>query len=64
MVYNEELPLEKTNRSTYEQLVIYLQSYKFAFADDRVWSVVAQRLQSILNTVIFKNISVLARGLR
>ncbi|XP_043268843.1 protein timeless homolog [Venturia canescens] len=49
IVYNEELPSEKTNRSTYEQLVVYLQNYKVAFADDRVWSVVGQRLQSILN---------------
>lgn len=52
MVYNEVLPSEKTNRNMYQQLVLYLQQYKFALADDRVWSVVAQRLKKILNTVI------------
>ncbi|KAK0085626.1 hypothetical protein PV325_004747 [Microctonus aethiopoides] len=49
MVYNSELPAERTNRSYYLQLVNYLQSYKKALTDDRIWSVASNRLGKILN---------------
>ncbi|XP_044599449.1 protein timeless homolog isoform X2 [Cotesia glomerata] len=48
MVYNEELPAERTNRNYYLQLVSYLQGYKKALTDERVWTVVSSRLGKIL----------------
>ncbi|KAG8037721.1 hypothetical protein G9C98_005932, partial [Cotesia typhae] len=48
MVYNEELPAERTNRNYYLQLVSYLQGYKKALTDERVWTVVSGRLGKIL----------------
>lgn len=51
MVYNEELPAERTNRNYYLQLVSYLQGYKKALTDERVWTVVSGRLGKILKIV-------------
>lgn len=51
MVYNEEIPKEKTNRNLYLQLVGYLQSYKSSFTDDRLWKVASSRLSKILEMV-------------
>ncbi|XP_057326747.1 protein timeless homolog [Microplitis mediator] len=48
MFYNEELPAERTNRNYYLQLVSYLQGYKKALTDDRLWTVVSNRLGKIL----------------
>ncbi|XP_034934838.1 protein timeless homolog isoform X2 [Chelonus insularis] len=48
MIYNEELPTEKTSRNHYLQLVSYLQCYKKAFTDERIWAVVSERLGTIL----------------
>ena len=36
----------------YEQLVVHLQGYKVALADDHVWTVVGKRLKNILNMVL------------
>lgn len=57
MVYNSELPAERTNRSYYLQLVNYLQSYKKALTDDRIWSVASNRLGKILN-IVSENIKI------
>lgn len=57
MVYNSELPAERTNRSYYLQLVNYLQSYKKALTDDRIWSVASSRLGKILN-IVSENIKI------
>lgn len=51
MVYNEEIPKEKTSRNLYLQLIGYLQSYKTALTDDRLWKVASSRLGKILNMV-------------
>ncbi|XP_039305903.1 protein timeless homolog isoform X2 [Solenopsis invicta] len=49
VIYNEQIPTEKTTYSLYQQIVSYLQEYKAALADENVWSVVAGRLGNLLN---------------
>ncbi|XP_011874597.1 PREDICTED: protein timeless homolog isoform X1 [Vollenhovia emeryi] len=49
VIYNEQIPSEKTAYSLYQRLVSYLQEYKAALADEAVWSAVAGRLASLLN---------------
>ncbi|KAF7990289.1 hypothetical protein HCN44_000094 [Aphidius gifuensis] len=73
MVYNEEIPKEKTNRNLYLQLVGYLQSYKTSLTDDRLWKVASSRLSKILemepgergeeNSLIIERILTLIRNI-
>ncbi|XP_015606157.1 protein timeless homolog [Cephus cinctus] len=49
VIYNEDLPTEKVSRSLYQQVVLQLQGYKVALADDSVWTVVSERFGKILN---------------
>lgn len=51
MLYEDELPTEKTSRSNYLQLVTCLQGYKKAFTNNRVWTTVSQRLGTIFEIV-------------
>ncbi|XP_014609708.1 PREDICTED: protein timeless homolog isoform X1 [Polistes canadensis] len=49
LIYNEKIPMEKTMRSYYLQIISYLQSYKVALADDQVWQIVNNRLTAIFS---------------
>ncbi|KAK2582183.1 hypothetical protein KPH14_004539 [Odynerus spinipes] len=49
LIYNEEIPTEKTMRNFYLQIISYLQSYKVALTDDQVWAMVNSRLTKILS---------------
>lgn len=51
VIYNEQIPTEKTTYSLYQQIVSYLQEYKAALADENVWLAVASRLGNLLNIV-------------
>lgn len=51
MIWNEEVPAEKTTRNHYIQVEEHLQSYKEAFADENVWAVLSTRLSKILEIV-------------
>ncbi|XP_012062583.1 PREDICTED: protein timeless homolog [Atta cephalotes] len=49
VIYNEQIPAEKTMRSFYLQIVTYLQEYKAALTDENVWLAVAGRLGTLFN---------------
>ncbi|XP_071645976.1 protein timeless homolog [Temnothorax longispinosus] len=49
VIYNEQIPTEKTTYSLYQQIVSYLQEYKAALTDENVWVAVAGRLGNLLN---------------
>ncbi|XP_012535516.2 protein timeless homolog isoform X2 [Monomorium pharaonis] len=49
VIYNEQIPTEKTTYSLYQQIVSYLQEYKAALTDENVWLIVAGRLGNLLN---------------
>ncbi|KAG5333965.1 TIM protein, partial [Acromyrmex charruanus] len=49
VIYNEQIPTEKTMRSFYQQIVTYLQEYKAALTDENVWLAVAGRLGTLFN---------------
>lgn len=51
VIYNEQIPTEKTTYSLYQQLVSYLQEYKAALTDENVWLAIAGRLGNLLNIV-------------
>lgn len=51
VIYNEQIPTEKTMYSLYQQIVSYLQEYKAALTDENVWLAVAGRLGNLLNIV-------------
>jgi len=51
VIYNEQIPAEKTMRSFYQQIVTYLQEYKAALTDENVWLAVAGRLGTLFNIV-------------
>lgn len=59
MLWNEQLPAEKTIRNYYLQVEGHLQNYKEAFADEAVWAVLSTRLSKILEIVsIFSIIAI------
>ncbi|XP_018561954.1 protein timeless homolog [Anoplophora glabripennis] len=72
ILWNEELPTEKTVRNHYLQIEEHLQSYKEAFADEGVWAVLSTRLSKILeidyvergdeNSLIIERILILIRN--
>ncbi|XP_076629145.1 protein timeless homolog [Colletes latitarsis] len=47
-IYNERVPTDKLERTTYQKLISYTQAYKIAFTDDRVWTTLSNRLSKIL----------------
>ncbi|KAL2717469.1 protein timeless isoform X1, partial [Vespula squamosa] len=49
LIYNEQIPMEKTMRSFYLQIISHLQSYKVALADDQIWKIVNNRLTNIFS---------------
>ena len=53
MVYNEELPSEKTTRSNYLEILGHLQEYKSAMAQEVIWSVVNDKLKNLLSIVSY-----------
>lgn len=72
ILWNEELPTEKTARNFYLQIEGHLQSYKEAFADEAVWAVLSTRLSQILeleyahrgdeNSLIIERILIMVRN--
>nr|XP_018907854.1 PREDICTED: protein timeless homolog [Bemisia tabaci] len=48
LLYKEELPSEKVSRNYYLQLLSQLQSAKAAFADEKIWKVLADKMGTIL----------------
>lgn len=48
ILWNEEIPTDKTTRNYYLQIEGHLQHYKEAFADDAVWSIFSAKLSKIL----------------
>lgn len=51
MIYNEQMPAEKTERSIYQKLILHTQQYKVALTDDRIWTALSNRLSEILKLV-------------
>nr|WAM46971.1 protein timeless 2 [Chrysoperla nipponensis] len=49
LLYNEELPTDKTTRNHFLQLIGHLQTYKLAFVDSTVWAVLSTRLSKLLD---------------
>ncbi|KAI4503294.1 hypothetical protein M0802_001516 [Mischocyttarus mexicanus] len=49
LIFNDKIPMEKTMRSFYLQIISYLQSYKIALADDEIWKIVNNRLTAIFS---------------
>ncbi|KAL6437558.1 hypothetical protein ACFW04_004180 [Cataglyphis niger] len=49
VIYNEQIPTEKTMYSLYQQINSHLQEYKAALTDENVWLTVAGRLGKLLN---------------
>ncbi|CAL7943920.1 unnamed protein product [Xylocopa violacea] len=48
IIYNEQIPTEKMQRGIYQKLIAYTQAYKVALTDDRIWTVLSNRLSEIL----------------
>ncbi|CAH1999400.1 unnamed protein product [Acanthoscelides obtectus] len=51
ILFDEEVPTDKTARNHYLQMEEHLQSYKEAFVDDDVWAVLSTKLSQILEIV-------------
>lgn len=51
IIYNEQIPSEKIERTIYQKLISYTQLYKVALTDDRIWTVLSNRLSTILQVV-------------
>lgn len=51
ILYNDELPNDKTARNHYMKIEEHLQSYKQSFADEAIWAVLSTRLSKILELV-------------
>ncbi|XP_066149968.1 protein timeless homolog isoform X2 [Euwallacea fornicatus] len=72
MLWNEQIPVEKTTRNLYLQVEDHLKNYKEAFADEAVWAVLSTRLSKILeiepfqrgdeNSLIIERILILIRN--
>ncbi|KAJ8921929.1 hypothetical protein NQ315_008563 [Exocentrus adspersus] len=72
ILWNEEVPTEKTVRNHYLQIEDHLQSYKQAFVDDAIWAVLSTRLSKVLeidyaergdeNSLIIERILILIRN--
>lgn len=54
LIYNEQIPTEKTTYSLYQQIILYLQEYKAALTDESVWLAVVGRLGKLLSIVSSK----------
>ncbi|XP_017753046.1 PREDICTED: protein timeless homolog [Eufriesea mexicana] len=48
IIYNEQIPNERSEYAIYQKLVAYTQAYKVALTDDRIWAVLSNRLSKIL----------------
>ncbi|CAG7818750.1 unnamed protein product [Allacma fusca] len=48
LVYEEEIPKNKTYRNYFHQITEHLQAYKQAFADELVWKRICERLKNLL----------------
>lgn len=51
VIYNDQIPTEKTMYSLYQQIISHLQEYKVALSDDNVWFAVSGRLAKLLSVV-------------
>lgn len=51
MLWNEEVPTERTSRNQYLQIEDHLRLYKQAFTDEAVWAVLSTRISKILEVV-------------
>ncbi|KAL2733618.1 protein timeless isoform X1 [Vespula maculifrons] len=49
LIYNEQIPMDKTMRNFYLQIISHLQNYKIALADDQIWTIVNNRLTNIFS---------------
>ncbi|KAK9294394.1 hypothetical protein QLX08_010973 [Tetragonisca angustula] len=48
LLFNEQVPTEKMQRTIYLKLISYTQSYKVALIDGRIWTILSNRLSEIL----------------
>lgn len=53
-LFNDEIPTEKLPRTYFEKMVVHLQEYKTAMADESLWLVVKKKLQNLL-LIVTKN---------
>lgn len=58
LLYNEDIPTEKASRQYYLSIVQSLQSFKQAFADMNLWTVLSEKLTSLLALVWNEFISI------
>ncbi|KAH0946664.1 hypothetical protein HN011_009855, partial [Eciton burchellii] len=49
VIYNNQIPAEKTMYSFYQQIISHLQEYKLALTNDNVWFAVSGRLRKLLS---------------
>ncbi|KAL1505671.1 hypothetical protein ABEB36_005177 [Hypothenemus hampei] len=72
ILWNDDVPTEKTARNLYLQIEDHLKNYKEAFVDETVWAVLSTRLSKILeiepvqrgneNSLIIERILILIRN--
>ncbi|KFM70511.1 Protein timeless-like protein, partial [Stegodyphus mimosarum] len=48
LLFQDELPEDKVTRNVYLQLISYLQEYKRAFLDVKVWEALSENLKELL----------------
>ncbi|XP_076297468.1 circadian regulator timeout [Lasioglossum baleicum] len=48
LIYNEQVPTDTMERSIYQKLVFYTQQYKIALTDDRIWTILSNRMSRLL----------------
>lgn len=48
LIYNEQPPIEKTQRQYYLQILSHLQKYKRAFTDINVWKIIVNKLAEVI----------------
>lgn len=54
LLFNEQVPTEKMQRTIYLKLISYTQSYKVALIDGRIWTILSNRLSEIIKLVSIK----------
>jgi len=48
LIFQEELPADRTSRHHFMEIISHLQSYKEAFTEQRVWEVLVGKLEKLL----------------
>ena len=55
LLYEEDIPKNKTSRNYFHQLEEYARAYKEALVDQLAWESLAEKLKSLLNLLVSLN---------